>query len=157
MSDGTPKGYALLDVAGNGSYRLQYRVAGKPASEQIGLHAPKVLRQGAYPAWGVYANVYMGDAGTRVEYRVDGGDWKPMRKVMQPDPALLAENVRDDQADALRGYDRSPEAEPSPHLWRGALPTDLAIGEHEVEVRAFDRWRGEQRATTRYRLESASP
>lgn len=51
MSDGTPKGYALLDVAGNGSYRLQYRVAGKPASEQIGLHAPKVLRQGAYPAW----------------------------------------------------------------------------------------------------------
>ncbi|KAG1386951.1 hypothetical protein G6F58_013739 [Rhizopus delemar] len=41
MSDGTPKGYALLDVAGNGSYRLQYRVAGKPASEQIGLHAPK--------------------------------------------------------------------------------------------------------------------
>ena len=46
MSDGTPKGYALLDVAGNGSYRLQYRVAGKPASEQIGLHAPKVLRQG---------------------------------------------------------------------------------------------------------------
>ena len=46
MSDGTPKGYALLDVAGNGSYKLQYRVAGKPASEQIGLHAPKVLRQG---------------------------------------------------------------------------------------------------------------
>jgi hypothetical protein len=92
-----------------------------------------------------------------VEYRVDGGEWKPMKKVLQPDPSLLAENVRDDEADALRGYDRSPEAEPSPHLWRAALPTNLAIGEHEVEVREFDRWRDEQRATTRYRLESASP
>jgi hypothetical protein len=157
MADGTPNGYAVLTVKPGGDYALAWHNARDAADSQIGLHAPKVLRQGAYPAWGVYANVYMGDAGTRVEYRVDGGDWKPMRKVMQPDPALLAENVRDDQADALRGYDRSPEAEPSPHLWRGALPTDLAIGEHEVEVRAFDRWRGEQRATTRYRLESASP
>ena len=121
------------------------------------LHAPTVLRRGAYPAWGVYANVYMGMADSRVEYRVDGGEWKPMRKVSQPDPRLLAENRRDDEAVQLRGYDRSPEAQPSPHLWRGALPTDLAVGEHLVEVRALDRWQGEQRATTRYRLEDASP
>ncbi|MFI3488128.1 calcineurin-like phosphoesterase C-terminal domain-containing protein, partial [Klebsiella pneumoniae] len=109
MSDGTPKGYALLDVAGNGSYRLQYRVAGKPASEQIGLHAPKVLRQGAYPAWGIYANVYMGEDASVVEYRVDGGAWQPMKQVSQPDPRLMVENVADDLADSLRGYDRSPE------------------------------------------------
>jgi hypothetical protein len=106
-------------------------------------------------SWGVYANVYMGDDDTRVEYH--GGEWRPMRKVMQPDPALLAENVRDDETDDLRGDDRSPEAEPSPHLWRVASPKTLAVGEHEIEVRAFDRWRGEQRATTRYRLEPVSP
>ncbi|KAG1461533.1 hypothetical protein G6F57_014120 [Rhizopus arrhizus] len=133
MSDGTPKGYALLDVAGNGSYRLQYRVAGKPASEQIGLHAPKVLRQGAYPAWGIYANVYMGEDASVVEYRVDGGAWQPMKQVSQPDPRLMVENVADDLAVTLRGYDRSPEATASPHLWRGALPTDLAVGSHKVE------------------------
>src|SRR3546814_5835570 len=107
------------------------------------LHAPKVLRAGAYPAWGVYANVFMGRDDTRVEYRVDGGDWMPMRRVSQPDPRLLVENMRDDLAETLRGYDRSPEAKPSPHLWRGALPTDLAAGEHRVEVRAFDAWQGE--------------
>lgn len=157
MADGTPNGYAVLSVGEHSEYALAWHNARDAADSQIGLHAPKVLRQGAYPAWGVYANAYMGDDGTRVEYRVDGGEWKPMRKVMQPDPALLAENARDDEADALRGYDRSPEAEPSPHLWRGALPTTLAVGEHEIEVRAFDRWRGEQRATTRYRLEPASP
>jgi len=157
MADGTPNGHAVLTVKPGGDYALAWHNARDPADSQIGLHAPKVLRQGAYPAWGVYANVYMGDDDTRVEFRVDGGEWKPMKKVMQPDPNLLAENMRDDAADALRSYDRSPEAEPSPHLWRGALPTDLAIGEHEVEVREFDRWRGEQRASTTYRLEEAQP
>src|SRR3546814_683128 len=77
----------------------------------------------------------------------------PMRRVSQPDPRLLVENMRDDLAETLRGYDRSPEAKPSPHLWRGALPTDLAAGEHRVEVRAFDAWQGEQRAGTPYRLQ----
>ena len=157
MADGTPNGYAVLTVKPGGEYALAWHAARDPDDAQIGLHAPRVLRRGAYPAWGVYANVYMGDDGTRVEYRVDGGGWTPMRKVLQPDPNLLAENARDDEAEALRGYDRSPEAEPSQHLWRGALPTDLAPGEHLVEVREFDRWRGEQRATTRYRLDAASP
>ena len=57
----------------------------------------------------------------------------------------------------MRGYDRSPEATASTHLWRGSLPTDLALGEHLVEVGAFDRWRGEVMAATTYRLETAEP
>jgi hypothetical protein len=64
----------------------------------------------------------------------------------------MAENRRDDEATALRGYDRSPEAEASPHLWRAALPTKLAAGEHRIDVRAFDRWRGEVGASTTYSL-----
>ena len=155
MADGTPNGYARLRVSDNGAYALSWHPARNPDSA-IGLHAPKVLRQGAYPAWGVYANVYMGDADTRVEYRVDAGEWKPMTKVVQADPALLAENMRDDLAKALRGYDRSPEAKPSAHLWRGPLPTQLEAGEHRVEVRAQDRWRGELRASTSYTLQSAT-
>ncbi len=157
MADGTPNGYAVLTVAQDATYTLAWHNARDAADTQIGLHAPRVLRRGAYPAWGVFANVYMGMDDSRVEYRVDGGDWKPMTKALQPDPALLAENMRDDGAEALRGYDRSPEAEPSHHLWRAALPTSLAAGEHQVEVRTFDRWRGELRATTGYRLEDAAP
>ena len=157
MADGTPNGYARLTVRPGGAYALAWTNPRDPANAQIGLHAPKVLRRGAYPAWGVYANVYMGMDDTRVEYRIDDGEWRPMRKVLQPDPRVMAENRRDDEADALRGYDRSPEAVPSQHLWRGALPTDLAAGEHRIEVRAFDRWQGEQRAATRYRLDEATP
>ena len=157
MADGTPNGYAVLEVKPGGDYSLAWHNARDASDAQIGLHAPKVLRRGAYPAWGVFANVYMGMDDTRVEYRVDGGEWLPMKQVLQPDPALLAENMRDDATEVLRGYDRSPEAEPSPHLWRAALPTKLAAGEHVVDVRAFDRWRGEVRATTTYRLIEASP
>lgn len=157
MSDGTPNGYAVLTVKDHGDYALAWHNARDAADTQIGLWGPKVLRRGAYPAWGVYSNVYMGFEGSRVEYRIDGGEWTPMRKVLQPDPRLLAENATDDAADALRGYDRSPEATPSKHLWRGALATDLAVGVHQVEVRYLDPWRGEQRAATSYRLDEATP
>ncbi|HRN61407.1 MAG TPA: calcineurin-like phosphoesterase C-terminal domain-containing protein [Luteimonas sp.] len=158
MADGTPRGFATLLVARDGSHRLAWhptsRPAGDPAStDAMALHAPRLLRQGAYPAWGAYANVFMGHDGTRVEYRIDGGDWKPMAKVLAPDPRLLLENARDDLADALRGLDRSPEAEPSTHLWRGALDTKLAAGLHDVEVRTFDAAGGEHRARIGYRLD----
>ena len=158
MADGTPNGHALLEIDADGGYRLSWHPARLPVDDPartnaMHLHAPRVLRRGAYPAWAVYANVYMGEADTRVEYRVADGEWRPMLRVERPDPWLMAENARDDEAAALRGYDRSPEAEPSAHLWRGALPTDLAAGEHAIEVRAFDRWHGEQHAATRYRLE----
>lgn len=157
MPDGTPNGYAVLTLRAGGEYALAWHSARDPKDAQIGLHAPRVLRRGAYPAWGVFANVYMGMDDTRVEFQVDGGEWMPMKKVLQPDPALVAENARDDASDVLRGFDRSPEAEASMHLWRGALPTKLDAGEHVVEVRAFDRWRGETRATTTYRLEDVPP
>ena len=158
MADGTPNGFASLRVESAGDYRLAWHPARVPADDAattpaMALHAPRVLRQGAYPAWGVYANVYMGQADTRVEFRVGEGAWAPMRRVERPDPRLLLENARDDLAGTLRGLDRSPEATPSMHLWRGALPTDRELGEHDVEVRVFDAWRGEQRARTTYRLD----
>lgn len=162
MSDGTPNGYATLKVSRDGAYALAWHPArlrnDDPAfTRAMALHAPKVLRAGAYPAWGVYANVFMGQDDSRVEYRIDDGDWKAMAKISQPDPRLLVENVRDDLADTLRGYDRSPEAKSSAHLWRGALPTDLPSGEHRIEVRVFDAGQGEQHATTTYRLMEATP
>lgn len=158
MSDGTPNGHARLRVGDDGRYALSWHparlAAGDPATTAaMALHAPRVLRRGAYPAFGVYANVYMGTDDMPVEFRVDDGPWQPMRRVEQPDPRLLAENARDDAAVDLRGYDRSPEARPSTHLWRGTLPTDLDAGEHRVEVRAMDPWQGEQRAAITYRLQ----
>jgi hypothetical protein len=156
MADGTPNGYGLLNVQPQGRYSVEYRVARAPADEQIALHAPKVLRRGAYPAWGVYANVFMGYEGLPVEFRVGDGEWQPMKRVEQPDPRVLQENIADDLATTLRGYDRSPEAVPSTHLWRGALPTRLDAGEHTVEVRTtLNGTQYTRRAV--YRLQDAAP
>ncbi|GAB2514395.1 calcineurin-like phosphoesterase C-terminal domain-containing protein [Lysobacter humi (ex Lee et al. 2017)] len=162
MADGTPNGHARMRVDARGDYALSWHPArlgdgGPSATSAMALHAPRVLRRGAYPAWGVYANVFMAHTGSRVEYRVDGGDWRPMPRVERPDPRLLAENVRDDEAARPRGYDRSPEAQPSTHLFRGALPTDLAAGTHRVDVRHLDPWQGEQRASIDYRLDEVAP
>jgi hypothetical protein len=126
-------------------------------TDAMALHAPRVLRRGAYPAWGVYANVFLGHAGTRVDYRIGEGAWAPMQQVLAPDPRLLLENARDDEAHALRSYDRSPEAEVSHHLWRGALDTRREAGTHRVEVRAVDPDGSVQHASLVYRLEEAAP
>lgn len=155
MADGTPNGYARLKVKASGGYALSWHPARVADDHGLAVHAPRVLRQGAYPAFGVYANVFMGQNDSVVEFRVGDGAWQLMRRVERPDPRLLAENTRDDLAETLRGYDRSPEAEASAHLWRGALPTSLPVGEHRIEVRTQDRWRGELRAESSYRLETA--
>src|SRR3546814_8468346 len=99
MADGTPNGHATLKVSQGGRYALAWHPARLRGDDQaftaaMALHAPKVLREAAYPAWGVYANVFMGRDDTRVEYRVDGGDWMPMRRVSEPDPRLLVEKMR---------------------------------------------------------------
>ncbi|WP_242107318.1 calcineurin-like phosphoesterase C-terminal domain-containing protein [Luteimonas aquatica] len=165
MSDGTPNGHATLRIgadAGAQGYALDWHPARLPPgnaafTEAMALHAPKVLRRGAYPADGVYANVFMGRDDTRVEYRIDGGEWKPMRRVERPDPRVSAQNALDDAATSLRGYDRAAQATPSPHLWRGTLPTDLAIGAHAVEVRSIDERGREHRAGLDYALADAQP
>lgn len=152
MADGTPNGYARAVFDADG-YAYRWFVTGMPAEQaQMQLSGPRVLRRGAYPAFGVFANVYMGLADSRVEYRIDEGDWLPMKRVAGLDPTLLALNTRDDSAETLLSYDRAVSADVSEHLWRGTLPTHLAVGEHRIEVRAFDRWSGEQRASSRYRL-----
>ncbi len=152
MQDGTPKGWARLVLAPGQAPRLRWHAADSALDAGLVLHAPRVLRQGAYPGFAVYANVYDGHAGTRVEYRVGAGEWRPMRQVAQADPRVLVQNALDDLAPALRGFDRLPEASVSTHLWRGTLPTDLPAGGHEVQVRAFADDGRELSASIRYRL-----
>lgn len=156
MQDGTPNGYARLAVSA-GEVRLRWHAARDPADTRIALHAPRLLRRGAYPAFAVKANVFMGMEDTRVEYRIDQGPWQAMTRTRAPDPALRDLNAADDAAEELRSQDRAVEAGVSTHLWRGALPTDLRLGKHRIEVRASDRWDGELRAHTTYRLADFVP
>lgn len=156
MEDGTPNGYAKLVIA-DGAYRLNWFNARQQPNQAMALHAPKVLRQGAYPGVAVYANVFMARHDTVVEVRIDQGGWQPMTKVQQADPRVLEINALDDSAAFLRSYDRMPEAVDSSHLWRFALPTDLAEGPHAITVRAGDEWLGKVEQGAQYELRRAEP
>jgi hypothetical protein len=137
MSDGTPKGYAFISFKGN-QYDVDYKVAGKPKSYQIEITAPKVVEHGKKTAAAIYANFFMGSENDQVLYRVGNGGWKKMKNVMESDPAFLNVLYKFDNSETLLSGKRPSDAAKSRHLWKGAVPHDLAPGEHTIEVKATD-------------------
>ncbi|WP_353184321.1 calcineurin-like phosphoesterase family protein [Parapedobacter lycopersici] len=154
MRDGTPNGYAFLHIADN-QYRLEYKVAGEPADYQINVFNPKVVAQGQRTRAGIFANFFMGHHGNTVEYRVDDGEWRRMTPVQSADPAYLALVHPWDNSEELIPGRRPTDAVPSTHVWRAAIPTNLAIGTHTVEVRATDDYGNTFTQTSTYRIEQA--
>lgn len=156
MQDGTPNGYARLSWDAAAKPILKWQVARASANKQMQLFAPKVLRQQSYPAFGIFANVFMGASDTTVEFRIDAAEWQPMLRVETLDPGVLEINIADARSDQLRAFDLMSEAMVSPHLWRAVLATHLVAGKHVVEVRAKlnDEWFSE---SLMYELQQADP
>lgn len=138
MSDGTPRGYVYLHISGN-QYAANFKVAGKSADYQIGLFHRKFLGTIWWEGRGrLYANFFMGHKGSKVEYRIDDDQWKPMRYTLEPDPAYVAELYRWDTADQLFPGRRPTEPANCSHLWWAPLPNNRSIGKHRIQVRATD-------------------
>ena len=137
MRDGTPKGYAFLTISGN-QYKVNYKVVGESEDVQLNLFHPKVVAKGRASQSGIFANFFMGAEGDRVEYRVDGGEWKTMSHIEAPDPDFVRQLYRWDTTEKLMPGRRPSSAVVSTHLWKGNIPTNLAEGEHQIEVRATD-------------------
>ena len=137
MRDGTPKGYIFLNIEDN-NYTIDYKVAGQPKEKQIKLFHPQVVATGRSTQSGIFANFFMGHKGNTVEYRIDNGDWKPMTYAEVPDPGFVASLYRWDTTEDLLPGRRPSNAVASTHIWRGSIPTNLPVGEHQIEVRATD-------------------
>ena len=152
MRDGTPKGYAFLHFDGN-EYTIDYKVAGKPADYRMELFAPKVVAKGRGTSAGIYANYFLGGEKDSLTYRIDAGEWRTMHRVEQADPNYMALLMEWDHTEELLPGRRGSNAVLSTHLWRGGIPTDLEVGEHQVEVRVLDMFGREFTQTTSYRLE----
>jgi hypothetical protein len=136
MWDGTPPGYAILGFAG-GSVSLDYFPARMPAECQIALHAPDAVapRQGFVS---FYANIFNGHDGWTVEARVDDRVWNPIRRILGWDPSYAADFLAQDVVARPSARTRLPDPVVCYHLWRGALPADLSLGRHRLQVRATD-------------------
>ncbi len=137
MRDGTPKGYVFLKFDGN-NYTFDYKVAGKPASQHFEIYGPKVVGHNKRSSAGIYANFFIGSLNDQVSYRIGAGAWKPMQRVIEPDPTYLHLLHEWDYSDEVVGDRRPSNPVDCQHLWRGAVPTNLPIGEHTIEVKAVD-------------------
>ena len=139
MRDGTPQGYAYLNINGT-QYSLEYRVAGAPSEYQINLFIPKVVPHKGRSNYHFVANFFMGHENDLVEYRINGGAWKKMRHTPMDDPSLTEMVMKwDTTSEKLSGRRPSSPIESS-HIWIGRLDKTLAPGLYEVEVRATDRF-----------------
>ncbi|WP_104108417.1 calcineurin-like phosphoesterase family protein [Nocardioides sp. 616] len=87
------------------------------------------------------ANVYLGSTGTRVTVSVDGGAARPAQRTQQMRGE--AKNTGAEWSDPVAVQEQlvhgGNPAESTMHLWRLALPTDLAVGQHTAKVTSTDR------------------
>ncbi len=137
MSDGGPNGYSIMEFDGD-RYSLSIRAASRPADYQMHIYAPESVRQADLKTTVVTANVFNGSSRSQVSMRMDRrGDWKKMEQIRVADPAFVAEKSRE-TALKDRTWTELPGAHPTPHMWRGMLPTDLNAGTHLIEIRSVD-------------------
>jgi hypothetical protein len=148
MGCGAPKGYWKLAVQANGTYQLRYKASQYPADFQVSVWTPE--DQTWDPAQNLPAdstralalvNVFAGSERTQVQFRVDDGAWQPTARTTatsDPNVARLYQLQARGRYPSSNASRLSGQAEPSPHLWRAALPTDLRPGTHKLEVRATE-------------------
>lgn len=139
MTDGTPKGYAYLNVNGN-EYTIDYKVAGQPADYQIRVMNPVHVVQNRYTPAYITANFFMGGENDVLECRIDGGAWKKMQKALVPDPVYTYNYLRWNLSEAPKLTRWPSEGINSSHIWRMRIPSNLPLGEHQIEVRVTDRF-----------------
>ena len=139
MRDGTPQGYAFLNITGN-SYDVDYKVAGGEESHQMNIYAPKVVKHKGRTTSQIVVNFFMGSKGDTVEYRIGNGEWRTMRPVQTIDPSYNLKVIEWDLTEKLLPGRRPSNPVNSAHLWSGSLQLDLPPGEHTIEVRATDRY-----------------
>lgn len=144
MRDGTPKGYAIMNIQGN-SYTFDYKVAGQDSEYQINLIAPSAVKSKHARRYKVYANFFMGRTEDVMEYSLDGKDWKVMNRVDVTDPSYQYDVLKFDNATELIQGRRPSDAVNSTHLWEMKLP-NLKVGTHSVTVRVTDMYGVEHRA-----------
>lgn len=152
MRDGTPKGYAFLHIKDN-NYVIDYKVAGKPNDYQIALYHPKVVSAKKAGSGAIYANFFMGAKNDTVEFRIDQGNWRPMKRVEEFDPRYYAEMQSWDFLDEIVPGRRPSNPVLCQHLWKTPIPANLPVGEHQIEVRATDVYGRTFTSSSTYRIQ----
>lgn len=139
MRDGTPNGYATLNIDGN-DYTIDYKVANKPEDYHMSTWGPEVVPQNSWHGAQLFVNYFLGSEYTEVEYRIKGEqeDWRTMSKVEEQDPHVAKLRQKWDTADEVLEGKRPSNPVQSTHLWKTGVPNNLPLGEQTIEIRVTD-------------------
>ncbi|GJE17537.1 calcineurin-like phosphoesterase C-terminal domain-containing protein [Methylobacterium marchantiae] len=153
--DGTPNGFHVLSVDGNG-YTTRYRPAqGEPdeamrivlesqyrggVAEVLRDYRPMQTLRSPVPreslaATNLVVNVFDGGPRTRVRYRIDGSEPVEMVRTRRPDP--FVGEVFQRYAETKKPW---VKAEPSSHVWVARLGGDITSGIHRITVDVQDEY-----------------
>lgn len=135
MSDGGPNGYSIMEFDGN-TYSLDFRAAGRPSTYQMNIYAPEKVEPSDLPTTVVIANVFNADERSKVFMQVDDSEWVSMEQITIRDPAFLAVKAREESL-TNRTWIDLPGPHPTPHIYRGMLPTNLTLGTHNIQVKSL--------------------
>ncbi|WP_430810094.1 MULTISPECIES: calcineurin-like phosphoesterase C-terminal domain-containing protein [unclassified Carboxylicivirga] len=131
-NDGSPRGYFVFDFMGvDYSYRFipfHYR-----DDFQMRVSLPQGrLQQSELADTDIVVNWFVGKPQQKVEVRINGGAVRLMENFYGTDP--FYEGTLD-----IRKTDPAypPRARETQHLWKVALPVDLPVGTHHIEVTAY--------------------
>ncbi len=137
MADGAPNGYSLMTFTRD-QYRMDFKAAGQPASDQLRIEFPETLSTTQTATSDVWVNVFNGSSKSSVEFAVDDSNrWIPLVQKKVADPYYVELVEREKRFD--------PPIEPkltrpkiSSHLWHAKLPKQLDPGTHLLRVRTTD-------------------
>ena len=149
MRDGTPNGYAFLNVSDN-AFTIDWQVARARPDYQMTIYTPTQVEAAKLAENALEVNFFNGSPNTTVETRIAGGDWIKMGRVSDFDPGYAALKAVEENVPAFdktlskkaRGtapWRAMPAIEATPHLWKMKMP-DLPVGAHAIEVRVTDDW-----------------
>jgi hypothetical protein len=138
MRDGTPNGYAMLNIDGN-TFTVDYKAAEYPSDYRMSIWGPEVVPQNSWHGAQLYVNYFLGSKYTNVAYRIKGKeDWRSMRHVKEQDPHVAALRQKWDTSQALLNGKRPSNPVESTHLWKTNVPNYLPLGEQTIEIRVTD-------------------
>lgn len=152
MADGTPQGYAFLRINKN-EYTIDYKAAGYPEDYKMSIYHPKVMVKANKSLANIYVNYFMGSERDEVKFRIDGGKWTQMNYTIEPDPSYRHIIHKWDFTEELLPGRRPGEAKACFHLWKAILPSNLAAGEHQIEIQVTDSFGNTHEGKSSYRIE----
>ena len=151
--DGTPNGYHILEVDST-DVAVRFKGAGKPADYQMRIvfdvahHQLNVngirdfkagelldgrISQDHLNAAAIIVNLFDGGPNSIVRYRIEDGEYRPLKRVLRKDPYMLEQYAR--HRSSKKTW---VEATLSTHLFEADLDANLPPGVHAITVQAED-------------------